>query len=64
MRFEVEKSLNGDYYIIWDNKLHQNYKTNGILMRGSKQEMEKAAADLNRLQMTQQKLRRGAEHDR
>lgn len=59
MRFTVEKSLGNDYYIIWDSELHQNYSFGGILMKGSKQEMEKAAADLNHLQMNQQKIIRG-----
>lgn len=55
MRFEVKKSDSSDYYVIWDSKLHQNYSFGGILMRGSKQEMDQVVANLNKLQLLQEK---------
>lgn len=64
MRFEVKKSVTEDYYIIWDTKLKQYYRFNGVLMRGSKVEVEKTTADLNRLQMTQQKLQKSSDMKR
>ena len=64
MRFEVKKSVAEDYYIIWDTKLKQYYRFNGVLMRGSKVEVEKTTADLNRLQMTQQKLKKSSDMKR
>jgi len=52
-RFEVQKRT--DDYVIWDSKLHQNYSFGGIVMRGSEQEMVQVAADLNKLQLLQEK---------
>ena len=58
MRFEVKKSANGDNFVIWDTKLKQNYKTNGILMRGTEADMQHTADQLNRLQSTKDKLQK------
>ena len=59
MRFEVMKRA--DDYAIWDNQQKRCYCPGGIVMRGTKEEMEKTVYDLNRLQSTKEKLKKKSE---
>ena len=54
MRFVV---TNGDNdYLIWDSQLKTYYNFGGIKMRGSKEEMERVASDLNKLNCARENL--------
>ena len=65
MRFIVHKdSDNEAFYRIWDKEQRRWYCFGGIQMRGTKEEMDKTAVDLNRLQMTKEKLKKKAEQER